>query len=272
MYRVCKHMERAGIGAFSFQHVHMKQEKNSPPLIMSISRELPESFSKYKGWIATEKMEGIFARWEMGQMVTRGGVVLTPPERIIKHLKAKKYKNITLDGELWAGRGQFGIVAQGYMAPADSPLWNGIEYYPFDVPSMGDEPFEKRQQHPLIKTRDSQVILNTPEVLNGVLDGLRSVGGEGVVVHNPKGKYKPGSRSKEAFKVKTLYVETHSVQTIFSDDIDKFNRTRVLLTDGTFIRVPKGATKKLSSKSFITFEFNGFDGVRKIRPVFKKLR
>ncbi|NQW99944.1 DNA ligase, partial [bacterium] len=55
-----------------------------------------------KGWLMSEKLDGVRALWNGRELMTRNGNVILAPGWCTSALPA-----VSLDGELWAGRGGF---------------------------------------------------------------------------------------------------------------------------------------------------------------------
>ena len=104
--------------------------------------------------------------------------------------------DVWLDGELFAGRGKF-QEAVSIVRSANSPRWNEIKYYIFDVPSL-KAPFEQRMQYlrdtfgepdapkySHIIVVDQTKAKNKDHVLE-MLDSVHSKGGEGLMLRRPE--------------------------------------------------------------------------------------
>lgn len=88
-----------------------------------------------KGWLMSEKLDGMRALWNGRELVTRNGNVIAAPAWFLAALPP-----MALDGELWAGRGKFqrmlSIVRGG-------TGWEEITFRVFDAPEI-DGGFETR--------------------------------------------------------------------------------------------------------------------------------
>ena len=105
------------------------------------------------GWGMSEKFDGERALWDGKHMVSRGGKVIWIPE----WFKALLPPNVSLDGELFTGRGKFQEL--GFLRSTVKPIserkkadkstkdldikWGDILFKIFDVPHV-KEPWEKR--------------------------------------------------------------------------------------------------------------------------------
>ncbi len=110
-------------------------------------------------------------------------------------------KDVTLDGELFCGRGQFQSTVS-IVKTINSPHWNSgsnpVTFQVFDIPSLGNKPFEARLaelkkmfgpggkwacrevevvEHVKVKDRD--------HVLEKLKE-IEALGGEGLMLREPK--------------------------------------------------------------------------------------
>ena len=56
-----------------------------------------------KGWLMSEKLDGVRCLWDGKKMYTRNGNSFYPPDYFLKSLPS----DLALDGELWTKRGDF---------------------------------------------------------------------------------------------------------------------------------------------------------------------
>src|SRR6195952_3564165 len=76
-------------------------------------------------------MDGVRAYWDGQQLWTRQGVEITAPEEFTHGLP----NGISLDGELWMGRGTFEHLMSA-LNSNEEHKWNNIRYCVFDPPSQ----------------------------------------------------------------------------------------------------------------------------------------
>ncbi|KAJ3142541.1 hypothetical protein HK100_001794 [Physocladia obscura] len=182
------------------------------------------------GWWISEKLDGVRAFWdhERQEFVSRLGNLFTAPD----WFKEAMPKNISLDGELFGGRGKFSETVS-VVKTNNSPHWRKIEYQIFDSPSMASQPFEDRiaklnalypskaasflsSQSSLpsssssTATKNSHIKIvvhekckNLQHVL-ALLKTVESKGGEGLMLREPQSHY-IGKRSNTLLKVKSFY-------------------------------------------------------------------
>ncbi|KIL60978.1 hypothetical protein M378DRAFT_83142 [Amanita muscaria Koide BX008] len=185
-------------------------KKKVPELLLANKWDLETGLDP-SGWWISEKLDGVRTFFDGKTFLSRLGNPFTPPKWFFEKLP----KDITLDGELFGGRGKFQDTVS-IVKTANSPHWQGITFQLFDVPSLGDKPFEERINY-LQKMFGPQgthaaahiVVVNQVEAKDKehVLQHLKEVetlGGEGVMLRRPASLYE-GRRSGTLLKVKTFY-------------------------------------------------------------------
>ncbi|KAJ7472567.1 hypothetical protein FB451DRAFT_1339465 [Mycena latifolia] len=162
------------------------------------------------GWWISEKLDGVRTFYDGKQLLSRLGNPFTPPTSFMQQFP----KNITLDGELFAGRGKFS-AAVSIVRTSDSANWGSIEFHVFDIPSMGSQPFESRMDKlqrlfgPRGKFKSKQIKIVAQEKAHSrdhVLQELKKVetlGGEGLMLRQPQ--LYEGKRSSTLLKIKTFF-------------------------------------------------------------------
>ncbi|KAJ7100628.1 DNA ligase/mRNA capping enzyme [Mycena belliarum] len=162
------------------------------------------------GWWISEKLDGVRTFYDGKGMVSRLGNPFTPPKWFLDKLP----KDVTLDGELFAGRGQFQDTVS-IVKTVNSPHWKEITFQIFDIPSENTV-FEDRIAT-LVKLFGPGGKYECPEVVlvehekaknrQHVLDKLKEIeglGGEGLMLRRAGSKYE-GRRSGTLLKIKTFY-------------------------------------------------------------------
>ncbi|PAV17191.1 DNA ligase mRNA capping enzyme [Pyrrhoderma noxium] len=164
------------------------------------------------GWWVSEKLDGVRVFWDGKRMLSRLGNPFFPPDWFIECLP----RDVTLDGELFGGRGQFQSTVSIVKTP-NTPRWREITFQVFDVPSMKEQPFEER--YDWLKSTFSTLMgrrkfthisvvehlraLSKDHVL-GMLKEVEQEGGEGLMLRKPGSLYE-GHRSSTLQKIKTFY-------------------------------------------------------------------
>ncbi|KAF9477620.1 DNA ligase/mRNA capping enzyme [Pholiota conissans] len=184
--------------------------KSVPELLLANKWDI-ETGPDPTGWWISEKLDGVRTYYDGSQFISRLGNPFTPPNWFLDKLP----KDITLDGELYGGRGEFQSTVS-IVKTVNSVHWKNISFQIFDIPSLGDQPFEER--YAALKARfgeggthaQEQIELVEHEIAKDrahVLARLREVeskGGEGVMLRRAGSMYE-GRRSGTLLKIKTFY-------------------------------------------------------------------
>lgn len=91
------------------------------------------------GWWISEKLDGVRAFWDGTRLWSRRGKPWNAPAWFLDRLPT----DLTLDGELWMGRGLFEHTS-GACRSARQDEWERVKYMVFDTPSHPNEAVEKR--------------------------------------------------------------------------------------------------------------------------------
>ncbi len=206
--RIKEIMEGEGIEVQDVPHIEIhtlepksKKASGGKP---SIEKDHVLLAKQYEGkdptnWWLSEKLDGYRAVWDGKEFYSRNGKVFESPEYFKKLLP----KNVTLDGELWLGRGKFedmGFVRNKY---ADAGRWksSGLKYMVYDIPSC-KKPFEERMAA-LKKVVDKacgtskgcplkyvkQTKAKNMEHMKKFYDDIVDNGGEGIMLRQPGSNY-----------------------------------------------------------------------------------
>ena len=157
-------------------------------------------------WVS-EKYDGVRAFWTGQELLSRQGLPIRAPAWF-----TSGWPSVPMDGELWAGRGQFervqATVAQGL--PQDAP-WRALRYMVFDLPGQPGG-FGERLPH----LRQTVAALNQPWVQavpqwrvashTALMQQLRThekAGAEGLMLRRDDAPYR-GGRSDDLLKLKSF--------------------------------------------------------------------
>lgn len=174
-----------------------------PPLLLANDYDDAEvDVSHY--WVS-EKYDGVRAYWDGKHLVTRAGNTIHAPEWFTRDWPAEP-----LDGELWAGRGQFERVTATVrdLDPSDS-AWRHIRFMVFDLPAHGGT-FSARLEtlrSLLSSTRVdwlrevTQSRVADDAALHLRLESIHAAGGEGLMLHKEDSPYR-AERSDDLLKLK----------------------------------------------------------------------
>lgn len=149
-----------------------------------------------KGWMLSEKLDGWRVMWDGKDFYSREQGLLSAPAWFKAGMP-----DCRLDGELFAGRGEFNQI-QTLMAAG----WHGLTFQVFDAPAAKGG-FKERYSllsviADLLPDHVAVVPMRVVKTAREVVeagDEVIAMGGEGVVVRNPKGKYVEG-RSNDVLR------------------------------------------------------------------------
>ncbi len=156
-------------------------------------------------WVS-EKYDGVRGYWDGQKLFTRGGQLVNAPDWF-----TAGWPKTPLDGELWAGHGQFPkAVSTVRQQTPDDAAWRGMRFMVFDLPAQGG-PFTERIptlvkvigriNKPWVQVVQQFKVDSHPALLT-LLDKMVQDGGEGLMLHRGASLYK-GVRSDDLLKVKT---------------------------------------------------------------------
>ena len=156
------------------------------------------------GWWMSEKMDGVRALWDGRDLVSRLDNVFPAPDYFVR-----QFPNVTLDGELWLGRGRFQECISVVKSARVDKGWERLTYRVFDLPDMR-APFEERYAALQRIASDISYIQVVKQVrcvsmkhLTTELKRIQDLGGEGLMLRQP-GSFYERKRSSTLLKVKTF--------------------------------------------------------------------
>jgi DNA ligase-1 len=155
-------------------------------------------------WVS-EKYDGVRGYWDGEKLFTRGGQPVNAPSWF-----TAGWPNTPLDGELWAGHGQFSkAVSTVRQQTPDEAAWRGMHFMVFDLPAQEGTFTERipvlkkvvnRMAKPWVQAVAQFKVADHPALLT-LLDKMVQDGGEGLMLHRGASLYK-GVRSDDLLKVK----------------------------------------------------------------------
>ncbi|KQA19995.1 DNA ligase [Vibrio metoecus] len=180
---------------------------NDSPLAfipITFANDYQHGINIYDYW-KSEKLDGIRAIWTGKQLVTRNGNPIAAPSWFIEPLPP-----YPLEGELWAGRGNFTLVQQTVldMQPSES-AWRNIDFMLFDMPDAAGD-YSKRYYNLVylvnqLNKKHIKFVEHTPikseQELLSYLDNISGKSGEGVMLRKIDARYQAG-RSNDLLKLK----------------------------------------------------------------------
>lgn len=156
------------------------------------------------GWHASEKLDGCRAWWDGAALYTRSGL----PIRGAEHITCTLPRGTPLDGEIWAGRGQFETARLAVQHGRFTPE---VRFVAFDAPATAGagtcDWLERLQliEHLQVNHVHAFEVRNLAD-LRHQLHILHEAGGEGYVLRRPGLRYTPGrTGALLKFKAAELY-------------------------------------------------------------------
>jgi DNA ligase-1 len=174
-----------------------------PPLLLANDFDDADvDVSRY--WVS-EKYDGVRAYWDGQRLITRAGNPIHAPAWFVRGWPAEP-----LDGELWAGRGQFEqVTATVRDLDPDDIAWRDIRFMVFDLPAHGGV-FSARLEtlrSVLAPLRIDWLRAVTQSrvaddlSLHRQLETVAAAGGEGLMLHRDDSLYR-AERSDDLLKLK----------------------------------------------------------------------
>lgn len=201
-------------------------------------------------WWMSEKLDGVRALWDGFNLTTRTGQRIHAPQAFVDGLPS----GISLDGELWAGRGCFQKTVGVVRSQTKGEAWSRIRFAVFDAPEAAGG-FEERQQllAQVIANNvgpafvlDQRLCLHAGDLQRSLAAVVRA-GGEGLMLREPGSKYEP-RRSSSLLKVKTFLDAEATVVGYCQGtgrNVDAVGALVVVMQDGTTFRVGSGLSDSL---------------------------
>jgi DNA ligase-1 len=149
----------------------------------------------------SEKLDGVRAFWNGSMLISRHGSKIKCPDWFIEQLP----KDISLDGELWSGRGSFEMLMRT-LNSNDVVGWERINLMIFDLPNSR-ESYEMRMCNlaNMILPNHVQIVdvnrCRGNDDIGKYLTIIVDLGGEGMMANKEKSLYKP-MRVESLLKVK----------------------------------------------------------------------
>lgn len=170
-------------------------------MLAKIYAQATKPVSEY--WIS-EKLDGVRARWDGQQLVSRGGNVFAAPAWF-----TAGFPPTPLDGELWSARGEYEKISSITSRHNAHEGWRAIKLMVFDLPAHGGA-FSARvaDMRRLVADNPSpylamieQYRLPNNQALQQQLAAIVAANGEGLMLHHQAAVYRQG-RSGDLLKLK----------------------------------------------------------------------
>ncbi|MCA2019024.1 DNA ligase [Vibrio tritonius] len=234
---------------------------------VTLAKEYHSGVNLSQYWVS-EKYDGIRAIWTGKALVTKSGKPIHAPQWFIA-----KLPNTMIEGELWAGRGQFNVVQQTVLdTKADSAQWRKIRWMVFDMPNeKGFYPGRYKALSEWVESLASQHIqvvsqkvITNESTLTRYLHTLSDEGAEGVMLHAIDQPYRSG-RHVALLKLKT-YQDAEAVVIGYRPGKGRWQgmmgSLQVRIQDGTEFYIGTGFSDEERAAppalgSSITYRYNG---------------
>jgi len=192
------------IAAFGYSATPVALAANTkPPLLLANVYQSGVQLADY--WVS-EKYDGVRGFWNGQKLLTRGGLLINAPGWFTAN-----WPTTPMDGELWAGRGQFQkAVSTVRQQTPDDAAWRGIKFMVFDLPAEPGTFTERLSTlNSLVGKLGTAWVQAVPQTkvashaaLLSQLKQITKAGAEGLMLHRGSSLYK-GVRNDDLLKVKT---------------------------------------------------------------------
>ena len=233
-------------------------------------------------WIS-EKLDGVRARWDGQQLISRGGTILNAPAWF-----TKDFPTTPLDGELWIARGKYQKTVSIVRQQKPHNEWKQVRLMVFDLPEHSGD-FSKRVAV-MRKMADhgysphliflEQFKVKSKQQLMLKLHQVTDDGGEGLMLHHQDSLYRIG-RSNDLLKLKPFAdaeAEVIGYRPGQGQFEGKMGAIKVRVENGKEFYIGSGFNHKERENppalgSIITFRYQGFtdSGIPRF-AVFKRVR
>jgi DNA ligase-1 len=156
-------------------------------------------------YFVSEKLDGVRGYWDGKKLYTREGNSINAPEWF-----TQGWPNYAMDGELWAGRGNFAYASSTVrkLVP-DDMAWKKMRFMVFDLPAETGIFSERlaQLQKRFIKLsspylhRVEQTPIANHQALMKKMNAVVKMGGEGLMLHRGQSHYR-AERNDDLLKVK----------------------------------------------------------------------
>ena len=175
----------------------------APSLMLAQSYRPGMALAEY--WVS-EKLDGLRGHWDGQQLLSRGGQRIAAPKWFTAGWPAH-----ALDGELWAGRGQFAqALSTVRQHQAHDDAWRSIRFMVFDAPGQSGA-FNERITfvHGVVSRIEQRWVQAVAQFKVGHVSALQALlqqtvrlGGEGLMLHRGTALYQGGARTPDLIKLK----------------------------------------------------------------------
>ncbi|MGR3913108.1 MAG: DNA ligase [Gammaproteobacteria bacterium] len=220
-----------------------------------------------RGWVMSEKLDGVRGIWNGAQLISRGGNILRAPKWF-----TRGFPPFALDGELWTKRGDFENIVSIVRAQTPDARWRRVTYQVFEAPHQRGGlrqrlavPADYLAAHPhahikIVRMRPVRAAAD----VRAFLAEITEAGGEGVVVRDPRAPYQTG-RLASALKVKQHFDAECEVKKILPGKGKYRGMMGALqceMASGRQLKIGTGFTDKMRATppqpgAIVTFKYYG---------------
>ena len=253
---------------------------DKPDLMLAEIYQQGIDISQY--W-ASEKLDGVRARWDGKHLLSRGGHIFAPPPWFTEN-----FPEIPLDEELSIGRSRYEETASIVRRQHPHEGWRAVRFMVFDLPAHRGTFDERVSAMKYLATQvDSpylaiikQDAFDTEKALTQRLQAVLAQGGEGLMLHRKTAYYASG-RSQDLLKLKP-FTDAEATVIGYRPGKGKFTgqvgSLKVQTDEGIVFHIGTGlsdAQRRVPPprQSRITFRHQGFtkNGIPRF-PVFLRIR
>lgn len=254
-------------------------ESNSSQML---AKQYHDDIEIEKYWVS-EKLDGIRARWDGYQLISKNGYAFSVPEWF-----TRRFPRVVMDGELWIGRNRYEEISSITSKQTPDKRWSRVTLMLFDLPEhKGDFSERLRAMQQLVISADStylavikQLRMNSNSELMAHLQTLIDAGGEGLMLHHQASLYTNG-RSENLLKLKP-FEDAEATVIAYKPGKGKFKgllgSIKVRNDQGKEFYIGSGFNMQQRQKppallSRVTYKHNGLtkNGVPRF-PVFLRVR
>jgi len=235
------------------------------------------------GWLMSEKLDGVRAKWDGKALISRGGHEIQAPDWFVED-----FPPFELDGELWTKRQDFENVVSIVRQQQPDERWLAVSYQIFEVPNQSGGLMKRLGVLSEYLAKHSNLYLHIiPQVrirskthLKSEFERLISKGAEGLVLRDPNQLYETG-RSRQSLKMKAYQDDECQVvgykpgKGQFSGKVGALLcewHSKMTLSIGSGLTVQEREHPPKIGQ-WVTFKYYGLTGYGKPRfPVFMRIR
>jgi DNA ligase-1 len=159
-----------------------------------------------RGWLMSEKLDGVRGYWDGEKLLSKNGNQLYPPPEFTKN-----FPPFPIEGELWGGRESFQRTVSIVSRSQPHQGWLQLQFCIFDVPKAPGPFLQRLKKLKQWFSRNPsafayiipQTVIAEKAQLKKELQRIEDLGGEGLIVRKADTLYTSG-RSADILKVKSF--------------------------------------------------------------------